>query len=154
MLQRLVEDHLYWALVHGRWHADAGWAITKRGYFGFLPPVLRDILPLFLRRKVRSALHGQGFGRMPPQWVDARGCEDIDALSEFLGDKEFFLGRMTSIDATVFGFVGNLLYAPVPCAIKTRIEESPNLVTFCGRVRERYFPEMRSSVQIDDGNVT
>lgn len=39
--QRLLEEDLYWAVVHTRWIDDAGWARTREAFFGALPLPLR-----------------------------------------------------------------------------------------------------------------
>ena len=43
--QRLLEENLYWAVVHTRWVEDAGWQKTREAFFGALPVPLRWILP-------------------------------------------------------------------------------------------------------------
>ena len=39
--QRLIEENLYWAVVHTRWSDAAGWRVARAAFFGALPPPLR-----------------------------------------------------------------------------------------------------------------
>ena len=34
--QRLLEENLYWAVLHSRWIEPEGWAMTKEAFFGTL----------------------------------------------------------------------------------------------------------------------
>ncbi|MCB9763254.1 MAG: glutathione S-transferase family protein [Alphaproteobacteria bacterium] len=139
LLQRLFEDHLYWAMVTWRWRVDEGWAHSRVGYFGGLPPVVRDVAPWFIRRQVMQAQHGQGFGRMPLEQIWARVEQDLRALSVTLGDQEHFLGRLSTIDATAYGFLANLALEPHDSPLKDRIQAHDNLVAFVERMKARWW---------------
>jgi hypothetical protein len=39
-----------------------------------------------------QALVGQGHGRMPVESAYDRGVQDVDAIVDFLGDRQFFMG--------------------------------------------------------------
>ncbi len=62
-LRRMLEESLYWPMVYSRWREDRNWAVIKPLFFGGLPPILRDLLPLFARSRVKKTLWLQGTGR-------------------------------------------------------------------------------------------
>lgn len=141
-LQRLVEDHLYFALAWERWHEPAGWAETKVAYFAHVPAFIRWMVPPIARRGVLRALHGHGIGRLRPEEVVAAGCADIDALALCLGEGPYFFGgEPTTTDAVVYGALANLHLAPLPTALQARLRGHASLVAWVERMRGRYWGE-------------
>ncbi len=138
--QRLMEEHLYWAVVYTRWADPAGWAMTRPAFFGHLVPPLAWIFPLLARRGLLSQLRGQGLGRLTHEEIMARGRTDISALSNFLADKPFVLGDApSSYDATAHAFLANLLWAPLDTPLREHARRLPNLDRYCRRMKARYF---------------
>ena len=80
--QRLLEENLYWALLHSRWIEPQGWAMTQAAFFGALPVPLRWIIPPLARRGMRHQLRGHGMGRHTTQEIHAIGQRDITALAD------------------------------------------------------------------------
>ena len=138
--QRLMEEHLYWAVVHTRWAEPAGWAVTRPGFFGQLSPPLRWVFPLLARRGLLSQLRGQGLGRLKREEILARGSADIIAISDFLADRPYLLGdKPSSYDATAHAFLANLLWAPLDTPLRQLARSRPNLDAYCQRMKARYF---------------
>lgn len=141
-MQRLMEEHLYWAIVHDRWAVREHWAITRRAVFGFLPVVLRPVIAQIARKKALAQLYGHGMGRHTSDEIYALGRRDIGALADFLGDKPFFMGEApTSLDATAYAFVATLRAAPYESPLKTCVESFPRLSSYVDRMGEKYFPK-------------
>ncbi len=141
-ITRLVEEHLYWTVLHDRWISEAGWALTGPGFFGGMPWPLRAIVPIVARRGIRAELRGHGMGRHTPEQIHALGTADVDALSELLGDQPYFLGaQATSVDAVAGAFLANILMVPLETPVKAAAAGHANLVAYCRRVAQRYFPE-------------
>lgn len=139
--QRLLEENLYWAVVYTRWIEPDGWAKTKPAFFGALPVPLRWLVPSMARRGLVKELHGHGMGRHQRQEIHAIGQRDITALADYLGDKPYFMGEQPcALDATVYAFVANLLWAPVESALKQHAQRYPQLEAYCARMRSRYYP--------------
>jgi len=142
-ITRLFEEHLYWAVLYDRWISGAGWELTRKAFFGGMKWPLRIIVPIVARRGIRAELHGQGIGRHPQEQIHALGVADIDALATLLGDKTYFLGEQpTSTDAVAAAFLANILMAPVETPIKAAAEGHDNLVAYCQRMAQQYFPAM------------
>jgi glutathione S-transferase len=138
--QRLMEENLYWAVVHTRWVEPAGWEKTKEAFFGGLPVPLRWFVPSIARRGLVKELHGHGMGRHSADDIVAIGCRDITALADFLGDKPYFMGNEPcSLDATAYAFLANLIWPPVESALKQHAMQYPQLEAYCQRMRDRYY---------------
>lgn len=136
--QRLLEEDLYWAMVHTRWVDEAGWLKTRDAFFGKLPWPLRWLLPPLARRGLRSELRGHGMGRHAVAEIQAIGCRDVDALADFLADKPYLLGAQPhAIDASAYAFLANLLWAPVDSSIRDRARSRPTLEAYCQRMKAR-----------------
>lgn len=138
--QRLLEEHLYWALLHSRWMTDDGWALTRPAFFGDLSAPLSWIVPPLARRGMARELHGHGMGRHTASEIAELGCRDLTALSDFLADKPYCMGAQPcSLDATAYAFVANVLCAPLHSALWKHAGTLPNLDAYCVRMRERYY---------------
>jgi glutathione S-transferase len=141
-ITRLLEEHLYWTVLHDRWISAVGWKMTRPGFFGAMPWPLRVIVPWVARRGIRAELHGHGMGRHTPEQIHALGVADVDALAELLGDKACFLGsQATSVDAVAAAFLANIVMVPLESPIKRAAAAHPNLVAYCRRMAQQYFPD-------------
>jgi glutathione S-transferase len=138
--QRLFEENLYWALVQTRWAEEAGWEKTREAFFGTMPAPLRWLVPRLARRGLLAELRGHGMGRHSAAEIHAIGCRDVTAIADFLADKAFMLGEQpTSLDATAYAFLANLLWAPVDSPIQRHARDRPTLEAYCQRMKARYF---------------
>jgi glutathione S-transferase len=141
-LQRLMEEHLYWAVVHDRWAVRAHWEVTRRAIFGFLPVVVRRMIAQMMRKKALAQLYGHGMGRHDSEEIYALARQDLDALADFLGDKPFFMGETpTSLDATAFAFLASLLAPPFDSPLKAHARLLPRLTRYVERMAGKYFPD-------------
>lgn len=133
----LMEDHLYWVAVHGRWieHPDS----IREAFFGAVPAPLRQLVFRMVQNKIRAALDGHGMGRHTPEQIHAFGRADIQALAEFLGDKQYFFGDTpTSIDATLYAMLTTTLVPPLEDSVKTEVLSHKNLVAYRSRFGEKF----------------
>ncbi len=138
--RRLIEEHLYFAFVYFRWMDTNGWAVVKPAYFGAMPAPLRWFVPQLAKAGVRKTLLAQGIGRHGADGVAAKGGADLAALSTLLADKPYLQGaEPSSLDASAYGVLANILHAPVASALKARAVALENLRVYCNRIRERYF---------------
>ena len=59
-----------------------------------------------------------------------------------IGDQKFMLGDSpTSVDATTFSFLANILMAPFPSPLQDFVSDQPELVDYCARMGKRVYPE-------------
>ncbi|SIN98480.1 Glutathione S-transferase [Rhodovulum sp. ES.010] len=133
-IRALVEEHLYWTLVHARWieRPDA----VRQAFFAALPAALRRPVFAMVRRQVARALHAQGTGRHGAAEIDAMAEEGIAALATLVGDAPYVFGdRPSGIDTVVFGFLENVLQPPLDTPLKVAARRHPTLVTYHKRLR-------------------
>ena len=139
-LQRLLEEHLYWVAVYSRWVEDAGFAVTSEVFFSRMGPLMRLVVPPLARRAMRQELHGHGMGRHSRDEIYALGCRDVAAIADVLGERAFLMGdKPSSIDATGYAFLANLLWAPVESPIRDEARKHGNLEAYCQRMKARYY---------------
>lgn len=147
-VMRLLEDHLYWAGMYSRWlYTDENWRINKQAIFGGMPPVVRDLAAwIYRRRVIARQIHGMGFGRHSAEEVFHLGIKDLDALAALLGEQPYLLGdQPSSYDASMFGVLVNTIDCPIESPLKEHGRKKRNLLDYCARIRQRYFPELCDS---------
>lgn len=85
-------------------------------------------------------------GRHSEEEVFELGKTDLTARSDFLADKPFFMCEQpTTLDATAFGFLVNVLGCPMESPLKAHAKQLKNLWAFCERMKGRFFAR-RSAV--------
>lgn len=139
---RLVEEHLYWSGV-----IQPRWRYVANGFEIYIPfivqgaettPPLQEILFKF-RDRILEGFNGQGMGRRNDDEVFERLKDDVDALSDFLGDKPYFMGNDPhSIDASVYSTVRHIIDVPWEWPGKPYTQGKKNLVAYADRMREQY----------------
>ncbi len=140
LLQRTVEDHLYFCILHERWIRDEGFAILKHAYFSDMPMPLRAIVPLMVRRDIKKIGKAQGTSRHSDTEIWAAGVADIEALNVILGDDDFYGGtKPATMDAIVYGAVANLLWGPFPGPLQDAVAQRKRLVVWAERVHAQTF---------------
>jgi glutathione S-transferase len=79
-------------------------------------------------------------GRQTEAEIYLLGRQDLDTLSDYLGEKPWFMGeKPTTLDASAFGILANILWCPIQSPLKEHLNTLTNLTAFCERVRERYY---------------
>ncbi len=91
--------------------------------------------------KLRTHMHG--LARHDMDEVSEFTYKDLRALSEWLGDKPFFMGSSpATIDCTVFGHLAQFAYMPLDMPQKLFMQkETKNLVDFVDRMKELFWPD-------------
>ncbi|MEO1591542.1 MAG: glutathione S-transferase family protein [Cyanobacteria bacterium J06632_22] len=141
-LRRLMEEHYYWCAFYFRWVDEDNWSVVKAAFFADIPLPLRLIVPTMVRRSSLRDLYGQGMGRHSAEEVYALGCENLRAISDFLGDQPFLMGaEPTSLDAVGYGFMANLMQVALPSQLKDYALAQENLVAYCDRMHRRYWSD-------------
>lgn len=146
--RRMVKENLYWVIAYSRWGDPRGWDAYEKLLGSFLAPdpAVAQQVALALRAQVLEQLRGHGMGRHAQDEIYAIGSADLTALADFLGDKPFFMGdHPTTVDATVFAYVANVIEVPLSYPTKEVGLGLPNLVAYTRRMRSRFYPEMSSS---------
>lgn len=140
LVRRVLEESLYWHIVHERWISDAGWPINRAVFEAVFPPVVGKLVVPMIRRGMTKAARTQGLGRHRPEEVLEMGKADISALAAALGDKPYLLGEQpTSFDAAFYAFIVSILAFPVDSPLRRYTQQQQNLVRYCERFQQRFF---------------
>lgn len=140
--EKMLEEHLYWVMVHARWIDDANFDKGPRSFFRKIPAPIRPVLVPMIRRQVRRALHGQGMGRHSPEEIVALGTRSIEAAADFLDAKPYMMGlEPTGLDATAFAFLAGVLCPLFETKLRTAAERHDNLRLYVGRMTARFYPD-------------
>jgi len=141
-IERLLEDHLYFAMVWFRWIDPENFAKGPAHFADSAPEADRPKLRQDLQARKAVELHAQGLGRHTPARIAELGIRSIDALSQRLGDKVCFMGETPSgVDATAFGVLAGVLTPFFDTPLRQAAEARPNLVAYVARMMQRYYPE-------------
>ena len=145
-IERLVEDQLYWAMVHTRWAMNENFEKGPLHFFDRLPDAERDAARQKQRRAVLGYLDGQGLGRHSLGEITALAEIGYAALSTLLGDKPYLLGnRECAADATVFAQLASILTPFFDSPVRDAALRHGNLVAHSERMMRRYFPDQPSA---------
>lgn len=140
-VEKLLEDHLYWALVDERWLDDANFARGPAVFFQSLPWPLRPLVQTMVRRQVRKSLWAQGLGRHSPQEINTLAVRALESVAAILGDQPYLMGDAPcGADATLCAFAMGLLCPHFDTPLRKTVEKLPNLVSYVDRMRSKYFP--------------
>jgi glutathione S-transferase len=137
---RLLDEYFYWAaVIQPRWREQANWE-------RYIPIIVggaqvdgptRNALEEF-RRMILTEFDGQGMGRLPAERVYARAADDVDAMSDFLGDKPYFMGDAPrTIDANVLSLLKHVADAPFDFPTRERVRSKGNLMEYIARLEGR-----------------
>jgi len=139
-LRRMMEHHLIGVTAYSRFHDPAGWTLMKKARLKGLPPILGPLIVRIMRKRVLTYLKFLGLTDFTRDEVYQRGKQDLETLSQCLGEKPYFMGdQPTSLDATAFGFLAGLLWDPMPTPLKQDIRSLKNLDEFCERIKQKYY---------------
>jgi glutathione S-transferase len=142
VLEKMAEDHLYWALVDARWLDNDNFAKGPARAFRKVPAPMRPFVIALVRRKIRSALWAQGTGRHARDEIVQLTTRSIDAMAQLLGQKPFFFGaEPCGADATMFAFTAGLLCPRFATPLRDAAERHDNLKRYVGRMTARYYPD-------------
>ncbi len=142
-LARMMEEHLYFAVVHSRWLMPGNAEIVRDTFFGSLPSLLRPLVFATVQRRMRRSLRAQGMGRHSAREIEQLAIEDLAVLQTILGEDDYFGGgRPREIDCVAWSYVANVLAGPFESDAKDAAREMPNLLAYSDRMMSRVFPEL------------
>jgi glutathione S-transferase len=145
-VRRMLKEHTYWIVVAIRYTVDENWLVYRRVIASALAPGAPEEqwAPVVdgLRELILAQAHAHGMGRHQGEEIRRLCRADVQALAELLGDKPFFMGEEpTTVDATAYAYIGNLLQAPFDTGLGDDDPAVQNLRGHCDRITERYFSD-------------
>jgi glutathione S-transferase len=139
-LRCLLEEHLYFCALHDRWVVDMNYPVVRDAFLSFMPRLMRKFVGNMIRKSMRKTSYRQGIGRHSEEEIYALGIADLTALTDVLADKPYFLGdEPTSIDASAYAMLANLLWGPVDSPLTRYVAAQPELAAYCERMKKRYY---------------
>ena len=138
VLKRMMEEHLWWIMNRERWWAPENPYWHTSGMLeGLGQKEYEDIRDNAHRKCIEH-----GVGAFTDHEIDIRGKKDLDAISLILGDQTFFHGQQpSSVDATVYAFLFQILRAPYTSSLKAAAQSHENLSAYVERIYDRWFSE-------------
>ncbi len=138
VLQRMLEEGLYFVVLWSRWGDDRGWSALRPRIEAVVPAAVRWFLPGMIRKKVVAQSVAQGTGRHSPDEIYAMGKADLEALSGVLGDQPYFLGdTMHTIDIVAYAFLAQIVLWTKASPLTDAARALPNLEAFVKRMKAR-----------------
>jgi glutathione S-transferase len=151
-IERLCEDHLYFAMLESRWMDRGNFKKGVGTMFGIVAPPLPPIAKVMSRRMNAARLRGHGLGRHTRDEIAQLAEKDIETLAVLLGDRPFIMGeKPCGADETVFGLVTSILTSPLESALWTSMKKRANLVWYRDRLTLQFFPA-RSGAGVQSNN--
>ena len=136
-LERMVENHLGWCMVHARWILRANFERGPAHFFDGAPEGVREEV----YRQVNANVRAVGVGRHSDDEIADLGEKSLACLSQILGGQRFMMGDgMTSIDAVVFGQLAGILTPFFDSPLRRRAERYDNLLDYLDRMMRRFYP--------------
>jgi glutathione S-transferase len=139
-VEKMCEEHLYFAAVYFRWMVDENFNKGPATFFNKVPALVRPLIRAFMRNKTRNMLHAQGLGRHTEAEIAQLACRDIDALAQVLGEDDWFGGASPcAADASAGAFVLASMCEHFDTPLLARSKSHKNLVAYARRVQSRFF---------------
>jgi glutathione S-transferase len=142
VLSGMLEERYHQIFEYELLLLDEGFVHVRKFFERDMPgPMLALALP-FIRRGFKKHLFERGVARHTPEQVAAMGRADVDALSTWLGDREWFVAETpTKVDASALGLLAVSIRSPLTTPVCAYARSKPNLVAFVDRGLARFFPE-------------
>ena len=135
-IKRMIEEHIWWIMARERWWAPENPYWDTPGMLKELDQASYEEARDDSRRKCIE----HGVGSFTEDELDKRGREDLDALSIFLGEHPYILGdQPTSVDATTYAFLWQILNGPYTSRLKDAAQEHDNLADYIQRMSKEWF---------------
>jgi glutathione S-transferase len=140
--ERMIESHVYWALVGARWVDPENFAKGPSHFFDGAPEDRREQLRENAQFRVAENYLLSGLGRHAPDDDVDLALRSILALSVQLGDKPYLMGNEPcGTDATAFGALAGILTPFFESPLRQRTERFANLTAYVDRMMLQYYPE-------------
>lgn len=136
-IERMVENHLGWCMVHSRWLLKANFDKGPSHFFDQAPEGVREAA----RQQVNANVRAVGVGRHSDDEIADLGEKSLDALAALLGRKRFLMGdHATGVDAIAFAQVAAILSPFFDSPLRRRAERFEALAAYRDRMMRRFYP--------------
>jgi glutathione S-transferase len=140
--ERMIEHHVYWALVGARWVDPDNFAKGPAHFFDETPEHIREKVREGAQFRVAENYLLSGLGRHAPEEDVDLAVRSLFALSVQLGDKPYLMGEAPcGTDATAFAVVAGILTPFFTSELRERTAQFSNLAAYVDRMMLRYYPD-------------
>lgn len=124
------------AVLPQDWFTNNGPWTFKRWFVSKMFPIM---MPMGFKKKMKWV----SFGRHSDEEKWTISCQDIQSISDFLGEKEYMFGKeATTLDCTLFGHLAQFLFIPLDFPQKKFMKEHcGNVVEYVERFKEMYWKD-------------
>lgn len=137
-VERMLEDHLYWALLHLRWADDANFAKGPSRFFAGVSEAARDEG----RARFLERIQAHGLGRHDAAEIAELGERSLASLSALLGERPYLFGdRPSAADATAFAMFAGVATPFFDGPLARSARGCTNLTAYGERMMGRYYPD-------------
>lgn len=141
-IERMIEHHIYFALVGARWLNDENFAKGPAQFFNDLPDTQREGVRAAVRDQVEHNYVVSGLGRHSPDEALELAGRSLMALSLLLADKAYLMSeRPCGADATAFAILAGIMTPYFDSPLRQRLMQFGNLVAYVDRMMARFYPE-------------
>lgn len=131
----MIEDSLYFILLYSRWIDEKGFNKVVEEFTPLFPPLIGKPFLNYLKRNLTRQAMAQGLARHTLEEVYEMGRVQVEALADFLGDKEhFFENKITCFDATSYAFLSTIIKQPIESPLKQAVLGHRNLCDYVARL--------------------
>lgn len=142
-VEKLLEDHLYWAMLHYRWCDEENFRKGSARFFRRLPWPLRPLMERRVRHQMRRSLHAHGMGRHSEADMVKLAQQALASVAAILGAHPYLLGeRRCAADATLSAFMAGVLCPHFDTPIRNAALGHANLVAYHARMMQEYYPDL------------
>ena len=141
-IERMLEDHLYFAMVWFRWVDPENFAKGPAHFFDRAPESDRAALRQQMQGRKADDLRAQGIARHTPEKIAELGVRSIDAMAVLLGNRPYLFGdRCSAVDAMAFGVLAAVATPFFTSPLRAGLERHDTLLAYVDRMMGRYFAE-------------
>ncbi|GFZ97038.1 glutathione S-transferase family protein [Dyella caseinilytica] len=141
-IERLLEDHLYFAMVWFRWIVPENFAKGPAHFADRAPEEEREQLRRDMQARRDADLRSHGIGRHTAVEIASLGERSINTVAQLLGERSYLMGeRLTGVDAFAFGVLASILTPFFDTPLRRILVERPNLVAYVQRMMQRFYPD-------------
>ncbi len=143
-VEKMLEDSLYFAVMHERWAIDENFDRGPRTFFGTIPAPIRGLVVRMIRKQVKRDMWGHGIGRHSRAEICRLAGRILQSVSDVMGDKKYLMGsRPCGADAAVFSFVAGSLCTVFDSEILAHAQSHKNLVDYNQRMMAEFYPDLQ-----------
>lgn len=141
-LERMLEDRLYFVMLHERWLEDENFERGPAQFFARIPEPTRGQVIQQAREDLRQMLQRHGMGRHSRGERLLLAEKDLEAVSHMLGDRYYLFGdRPTAVDASAYGMLTCCGARFFDTPLADLVDWYPNLRPYLARMDALYFDD-------------